>query len=123
MSWLLAMWPMMTVSMEVPMLHRVSLHTTGVEYLRKERRISRPGRRMQAGRRGSRLFHRAKPMATANSTTRLVRVATAAPVTPMAGAPRRPKMSTKLRKVFTHMEMAKRIMPKAGYSVLRCMPA
>ena len=114
---------MMTVSMEVPMLHMASLHTTGVEYFTNPRRMLRPGRRMQPQRRGSRLFHRAKPAAPANYTTRLVKVATAAPVMPIAGAPNLPKMSTKLRKVFTHMEMANSSIPKAGYSVLLCTPA
>ena len=35
MSWLLDMWPMMTVSMEVPTLHSASLQTTGMEYFKK----------------------------------------------------------------------------------------
>ena len=52
-----------------------------------------------------------------------MRVAAAAPVMPILGAPNFPKISTNFRKVFTHMEMAKRIMPKRGFSVERCIPA
>ena len=94
MSWLLSMWPMMTVSMEVPRLHMASLATTGVEYLTKLRKMKVPGRKMQLGFRGSRWLKRAKPRATRNSTTREVKVAMAAPVTPRAGAPNLPKIST-----------------------------
>ena len=50
-------------------------------------------------------------------------MAAAAPVTPIRGAPNLPKISTKFKKVLTHMEMAKRIMPKRGFSVERCIPA
>ena len=66
---------------------------------------------------------RAKTAAMTNSTIRLIRVAAAAPVMPMAGAPKCPKISTKFKKVFTHMDTPKRSIPKAGYSVLRWMPA
>ena len=57
-------------------------------------RMGFPGRRMHRQRRGRRLLRRAKAPAAKNSTTRLISVAAAAPVTPMAGAPNLPKIST-----------------------------
>ena len=50
-----AMWPMITVYREVPVPHRVSLSSTGVENFTKLRKMAFPGRRMQAGISGIRL--------------------------------------------------------------------
>ena len=40
-----------------------------------------------------------------NSATRAMRVASAAPWIPMAGAPRLPKISTQFRNTLTHREV------------------
>ena len=58
----------------------------------------------------------------ANSTIREIRVARAAPATPMAGAPRLPKMNTQFKKVLVPMEAASIYMPKLGCSMLRKAP-
>ena len=43
----------------------------------------------------------------------------AAPVTPRAGAPSLPKMSTQFKKVLVPMEAARMYMPMPGRSMLR----
>ena len=57
-----------------------------------------------------------------NSSTRADRVATAAPTTPRAGAPRLPKMNTQLRKALVSMDAPKMIMPSLGFSMERWAP-
>ena len=59
------------------------------------------------------------PRTMSSSTTRAVRVASAAPSTPRAGAPSLPKMSTQFRKVFTSMELVRMYIPSLGFSILR----
>ena len=56
---------------------------------------------------------------TTSSSIRAMRVDTPAPRTPMAGAPRLPKMSTQFKKVLNSMEGMRIYMPSWGRSMLR----
>ena len=58
-SVLMAMWPMITVNIEVPKPQSDSLSSTGVEYLMKLRKMSIPGRAMQRHCSGTRVLRRA----------------------------------------------------------------
>ena len=104
---------------EVPRPHMVSFSTTGPPYRKKRRSISRPGRNRAAK---STRKNRVTSMWTVMAHTskiRAIRVARAAPRTPMTGEPRWPKMNTQLRKVFRLMEAMRMYMPSWGFSMLR----
>ena len=97
----------------------VSLHTTSPPYFRKRRVMSSPGRTSSPSRTWKKRFFIMWRMTMVTSSSRAVRVAIAAPRTPMAGAPRLPKISTQLRKVFTVMDAPRMYMPSWGRSMLR----
>ena len=105
--------------MEVPRPHRVSLHTTGPLHATNFRAICLPGRRNS---RKSKRKARVRTIWTRtmeNSARRAIRVASAAPVTPRAGAPSLPKISTQFKKVLIPMEAARMYIPSRGRSMLR----
>ena len=79
--------------MLLPRPQAISLSSTGEEYLMNRRHISQPGWKKARRRRGMVLLRRAQTRHTANSATRLMRVATAAPSTPSMGKPALPKIS------------------------------
>ena len=110
---------MMVGKTEVPIPHRVSLHTTRPAYFKKRRVMFSPGQRM------SRHFTRKPrlrimcPAIINSSMIRASRVARAAPETPSLGAPRLPKMNTQFRKVFPSIETTRMHRPRFGFSMLR----
>ena len=86
------------------------------------RTISLPGRIRQESRRRNRLLTPAYTAMAANSTTREMRVARAAPSTSRRGAPRFPKISTQLSAVLVHMDMVNTTSPRRGFPMLRWAP-
>ena len=105
--------------MPVPSPHMVSLHTTGPPYLTKRRAISMPGRSSRPGFRDKKRLHLMWTAKITSSTPREMRVAKAAPSTPMAGAPRLPKISIQFRNVLHPIETIRIYIPSWGRSMAR----
>ncbi len=112
--------PRIAALADIPAPHRDSLSTTGMDRMRKSRSSSRSQRKKYVRRMHTcRFTFHIYPTTSTNSRHRERRVARAAPRTPMAGAPRSPKIKIIFITTLATREQAKTAVPIFARSTLR----